>query len=1011
MSSPSFDQDRELAEFFTDVESLREAFNNAVAAPTLAKRLFVIHGVGGVGKSSLLRMFRLHCRSVNVPVALASGDEAKSALDVLVRWVDDLKVEHVAFPASGKTYEHYRALQAKVEVETGKIAGQAVKGAAKTAIETAASTIPGIGLLLGKLGGTSVEALADILLSRGFKKPDIDLLLDPTKKLTDDFLADLARVTDKRRIVLMLDTFEQMIALEDWAREIAQRLPVNVLLVIAGRALPNWGRAWDSWQKNAQVEELKPMTEDVMRQLIQRYYATMRGGEPEPAQVEAIIRFARGLPMAVTGAVQLWVKYDVEDFEAVKPEVVANLVDRLTEGVSSTLVPALEAAATVRWFNQPILRAVMKQDDVRDAYNELRRFPFVRVRVEGLALHDAVREIMDENLRAQDSQQYHALHERAATYFEKRLAELVGEEAERLSLERLYHRVCVDEGSGMELFQEMAEELARYGLVRRLRILLHEVDSYTLIKETNRLWCTYYNANAAHLEGIDSIDDILEQIVSNQSAETKLKGYALSDLGAIKKRSKWIFKPHGLQTLEYVVQSSNQLIPEHDPRRLLNIINLAGGYHRLDQFDISRQYYTQALTIANEWGDRYMAASIYVHLADSYTREGNWQSVLTCLENGLQYLPESVRHSKVHADLENAFGFSDIWAGRYFEAEKKNRKLLDYRKDLGEIELLGPLTDLGFALGIQGRYNESDRVFTLAAENSKSTGQEDIPVSLSFWKDILLVWQGKWNLAKEKLHPGENIQWLCEGAYWLGRVYELTQDYANAEKVYQENVEKRPSRKYFLSASLTGLVRVKHMKGDYVAISPLLAEAGQLAQQYEYNDHLASLRLTEGHIAWDGKAPTWDNGFEAALHFHQHALIYALRYNRFLLDEVLSGRLQGTPLRPIIPSCLERGEEGRQMLTALREWWQTGINDIGTPRSNTISPIPEGIPLLEAEKIARDREPGDGLPQKSVIEQIEAANFSAVRRVPPGIVAPPGLAELQIGSASTDPAPARPLPD
>ncbi len=61
------------------------------------------------------------------------------------------------------------------------------------------------------------------------------------------------------------------------------------------------------------------------------------------------------------------------------------------------------------------------------------------------------------------------------------------------------------------------------------------------------------------------------------------------------------------------------------------------------------------------------------------------------------------------------------------------------------------------------------------------------------------------------------------------------------------------------------------------------------------------------------------------------------------------------------------------MLTALSDWWQTGVNDIGTPCPDTISPIPEGIPLLEAERIAREREPGDGSLQKSVIEQIEVA--------------------------------------
>jgi ABC-type transport system involved in cytochrome c biogenesis ATPase subunit len=61
MSSLS-EHDRELQSYFTDVEHLREMFKQWLAAPTLPKRMLVIHGVGGVGKSSLLRMFRLHCK-------------------------------------------------------------------------------------------------------------------------------------------------------------------------------------------------------------------------------------------------------------------------------------------------------------------------------------------------------------------------------------------------------------------------------------------------------------------------------------------------------------------------------------------------------------------------------------------------------------------------------------------------------------------------------------------------------------------------------------------------------------------------------------------------------------------------------------------------------------------------------------------------------------------------------------------------------------------------------------
>ena len=106
----------DLLTYFTDVEDLRELFSAYLVAAELPKRILVIHGVGGIGKSSLLRMFRLHCKSVGVPVALASGDEAKSVYAILEDWADDLKADDdVTLATFAKTRQHYRSLQAKAE--------------------------------------------------------------------------------------------------------------------------------------------------------------------------------------------------------------------------------------------------------------------------------------------------------------------------------------------------------------------------------------------------------------------------------------------------------------------------------------------------------------------------------------------------------------------------------------------------------------------------------------------------------------------------------------------------------------------------------------------------------------------------------------------------------------------------------------------------------------------------------------------------------------------------------
>src|SRR5258706_7998746 len=99
--------DNNLPDYFTDVEHLRSMFKEYVTTSSLPKRLIVIHGVGGVEKSSLLRMFRIHCKSEKIPVALASGDDTKSAFDVITRWMDDLKAEGIKFASLSKTIETY----------------------------------------------------------------------------------------------------------------------------------------------------------------------------------------------------------------------------------------------------------------------------------------------------------------------------------------------------------------------------------------------------------------------------------------------------------------------------------------------------------------------------------------------------------------------------------------------------------------------------------------------------------------------------------------------------------------------------------------------------------------------------------------------------------------------------------------------------------------------------------------------------------------------------------------
>jgi tetratricopeptide (TPR) repeat protein len=548
--------------------------------------------------------------------------------------------------------------------------------------------------------------------------------------------------------------------------------------------------------------------------------------------------------------------------------------------------------------------------------------------------------------------------------------------------ERLYHRVRADEETGVKLFQEMAEELTRYRLVNRLRALLSDVNTYPLECKNSSLWRDYYNAQLAHLETrISFAENAFRIIGENTTIDPQLRSYALCELGKIKSTMGHVRIPNGLSELALIIEDSNKALPQLNSKRAENYVTLGIAYPHVGEIDIAHNYFEKAIKLYQEINDMYGVASVFRAMLNMYGICGDWNRMFKSRSRGLDSLPVTAKDSIVYSALSGAFAVAWTLAGRYAEAEEHLRITLSINKKIGIIDIVGSLEDLAITLGFQGKYSEAHKLFDEAIENTRDLYNRENPVTLNFY-GMMLMREGTLGDAEnvllsslainEKLPPRRNPP---ENLHWIGLLYEIKREWQKAEEYNRKSLEYRwIGRQYYVCGALTSLVRVKHSQGDIAAIPSLLAEAEQLAQQYEYNDHLASLCLTQGHLTSPPTPLLKGEGSEvSALDYYKQAMIYALRYNRFLLDELLSGRPQGTPLRPIIPYCLERREEGRKILLALRDWWQTGVNDVGTPRPDTISPIPEGIPLLDVEKIAREREPGDGSMQKNVIEQLEAA--------------------------------------
>jgi tetratricopeptide (TPR) repeat protein len=467
---------------------------------------------------------------------------------------------------------------------------------------------------------------------------------------------------------------------------------------------------------------------------------------------------------------------------------------------------------------------------------------------------------------------------------------------------------------------------------------------------------------------------IYQRISNNETVDPKLRAYASSELGKLRNAMHDVLADDGLAQLVRIIEESNQLLPELHPKRAENFVTLGMAYPHVGDIDQASKHFEKAISLYNQLGDKYGVASVFRTMITMYGIQGDWARMFDVRTRGLENLPPSAIESAVYSGLYGRFGIGWIMAGRYAEAGEHSRTTLAINKKIGIVDYSGTLADLALSLAFQGRFRESRDLFTEAmALNYKLYKRED-PVALNF-SGMAFIREGDYQKAEDQLktalalnkslpprrNPPENLQ-------WLGLLYEIQGDLQMAEDYYNKSLRHRwVGRRYYECAALTGLARIRSARGEYTELQALLVEAEKLAELYEYNDHLASLSVTKGVLSWA------TNNQADVIKFFKNTMIFALRYNRFLLDELLVGRLQGTPFRSMIDCCLEHGSEGKEVLLALRDWWKTAINDIGASRLSTISPVPEGISLLEAEKLARDREPGDHLPQKTVIEQIDAA--------------------------------------
>lgn len=238
-------------------------------------------------------------------------------------------------------------------------------------------------------------------------------------------------------------------------------------------------------------------------------------------------------------------------------------------------------------------------------------------------------------------------------------------------------------------------------------------------------------------------------------------------------------------------------------------------------------------------------------------------------------------------------------AGRFSEAERNLKEsIVILRKLENTSELLICLRNLGFVFGLQTKFFEADECFSEAVKISTDFGSDFLEYTATSlcMRGIVSTWRGDAERAEAYLTQSLKMKrelndklGIAENLNWLGSLYELEGDLERAKNFYEQSLEwKWLGRYYIESETRIGLCRVNYgLDSSSSQLYADLVEAENLAIKYGYADHLAALLMLKGTMCWDNSISNIRGGFKAALNSYKQALIWALRYNRFMLDEIL----------------------------------------------------------------------------------------------------------------------------
>lgn len=441
--------------------------------------LFHVHGIGGVGKTSLVRQWEQLASeqgalTAYVDEAVGSVPEAMAAIaaQFALRGRRCKDLNRLLTAHRERRHEAEPVSVAAMFDDAAQEPGPGALPAPSTGSMTAARAslvglglLPGVGAFAGAVDPAQLAQGADRLRAglsaRLGNQDDVQLVLSPERVLTPALLNELADAAkDAPWIVLFFDTYERTAPfLDGWLHDVMLTdrhgaLPANVIVVTAGQQAFDTAR-WGGYGDFVMDVPLGPFTEVEARGLL-----AGKGVVAEPV-VEEVLRLSGGLPVLVS---------TLAEGRPAAPDDVgdpsATAVERFLKWERDPVCRAAAlACALPRRLDADVFRAAVEgicaQADVPGLFGWLRGLPFVSDRADRVQYHDVVRAPMLRSQRKRSPRGWAEAHGGLAETFAgwRAEAEVVLDAAglwadepwRELRLAESYHLLCAGERGALPL--------------------------------------------------------------------------------------------------------------------------------------------------------------------------------------------------------------------------------------------------------------------------------------------------------------------------------------------------------------------------------------------------------------------------------------------------------------------------------------------------------------------------------------------------------------------------------